>query len=94
MSLEQQMIYHEQDGDSFDPGAITQKLEVIRRFYLDNQHLAASDLAEVEQELNNRTRELKMQYPGDMFMWDLINAVSGEIRRLICWNERARAGKC
>lgn len=94
MSLEQPIIYHEQDGDSLDPGAITQKLEVIRRFYLDNQHLAASDLAEVDQKLNDNARALKKQYPGDLFMWDLINAVSGEIRRLICWNEKLRAGKC
>jgi hypothetical protein len=86
------LIYHEQDGDSFDPSGITQKLEVIKRFYLDNQSLAASDLVEVEQELNDRTRALKQQYPGDMLMWDLVNAVSGEVRRLIIWNERAREG--
>jgi hypothetical protein len=90
--MEQNLIYHEQDGDSIDPSGISQKLEVVKRFYLDNQSLAASDLSEVEQELNDRTRKLKQQYPGDMLMWDLVNAASGEIRRLIVWNERAREG--
>jgi hypothetical protein len=90
----QNLIMHEQDGDSFDPDSITEKLEVIRKFYYDNQELAADDLDVAEPVLIDHLRKARRPYLDDLFMLDLFEAIYGKLRREIIYNERLRRGKC
>jgi hypothetical protein len=87
------LIYHEQDGDSFDPDSITEKLEVIRKFYYDNQELCADDLDVAEPILIDRLKKARREYLDDLFMLDLFEAIYGKLRREIIVNERMRRGK-
>jgi hypothetical protein len=73
---------------------LTEKLDAIKAFYRDNAPLAADNWNDVKEVLVKNANALIAKYPDDSFMHDMVISAYRELKRLIVWNMKARAGKC